>query len=371
MELPEGSPLDDVARDLQLLRVAAGAPSYAEIVQRITRQRVARGKPEAAARPARTTVYDAFRAGRRRLDVALVLDIVEALGAGPDEVRAWGDRCRAAQETGSRPAPVPAPTPGPTPGPTPAPTPPPAEPARATVSLMAHVAYSDGWTSLTWTARTRAAVVVGSVAANLLGRALVDGLHLPLYLDMVGTAVAAVVLGPWWGAAVGVSTNLTGVLVSGPASIPFVVVNVVGALVWGYGVRSFGWGRTIPRYFALNVAVGLACTTAAVPIILLVFDGATSHGTDDVTSTMLSLGANLLVAVLSVNVLVSVVDKVISGFVALVVLELLVTRRDAPSGRPASPVPPNGGARRRRPSAQVAAWRLPVPSGSVRARRRG
>lgn len=301
------SKLDDVARDLQRLREAAGAPSYAEVVNRITRQRLARGVPDASARPARTTVYDAFRVGRRRLDVTLVLDIAEALGAGPEELADWAERCRAAQRVVITDVPAPAPAMVPA-----------QEPAGDPTSV--------------WSPAVRGVVLVLCVAVNLLGRGLVDVLHVPLYLDMVGTAVAAVVLGPWWGAGVGASTNLLGALVSGPVSIPFAVVNVVGALVWGYGVRSFGMGRTIPRFFVLNLAVALACTATAVPIIVILLGGATSNGTDDITGTIVSFGASLVLSVLSSNLLTSTADKMISGFVALVALELVLADRRARAG---------------------------------------
>src|SRR5690606_987196 len=91
-------------------------------------------------------------------------------------------------------------------------------------------------------------LMAGCVAINFVGREFVDLLHLPLYLDMVGTAIAAMALGPWRGAAVGATTNLVGVIGSGWVSLPFMLVNVVGALAWGYGVRRWDLGRTLLRF---------------------------------------------------------------------------------------------------------------------------
>ncbi len=98
-------------------------------------------------------------------------------------------------------------------------------------------------------------LLVVCVVVNLLGRSLVELLHLPVHLDMVGTAIAALALGPWRGAAVGLATNLLGVAESGPVSVPFALVNVAGALVWGYGARRWGLGRSLPRFLGLNVLV--------------------------------------------------------------------------------------------------------------------
>lgn len=79
--------LDDVAARLVALRAQAGSPSYAAIAARVGQVRAARGEPDAA--PARSTVYDCFRPGRARVDVALVRDVLAALGLGAEETSAW------------------------------------------------------------------------------------------------------------------------------------------------------------------------------------------------------------------------------------------------------------------------------------------
>ncbi|WP_157894775.1 hypothetical protein [Streptantibioticus cattleyicolor] len=75
--------LDVVAECLALLRQEAGNPSYTTIARRVSAARAARGVPAEERTPGRVTVYDCFRAGRRRMDVELLSDIVRALGADP------------------------------------------------------------------------------------------------------------------------------------------------------------------------------------------------------------------------------------------------------------------------------------------------
>lgn len=82
---------DALAEDLRALRHAAGSPSFTEIAVRVGQVREARGTDPARSRPARTTAYGTFRAGRSRMDGALVADIAEALDA-PDP-QSWRDRC--------------------------------------------------------------------------------------------------------------------------------------------------------------------------------------------------------------------------------------------------------------------------------------
>ncbi|KAA1420322.1 hypothetical protein F0U44_07875 [Nocardioides humilatus] len=290
--------LDQLALDLVDLRAAAGNPSYAEIVLRIDRQRRERGVPADEARPGRTTVYDAFRAGRRRVDVDLVVEIVRALGADEGDVAAWAERCRASA------APPP---------PGPAEVAPPPGPVVARVGTPARLAT----------------LLVCSLALNLVGRILVNVLDLPLHLDMTGTAITAVVAGPWWGALVGVATNGVGAFVSGPASLPFALVNVAGALVWGYGVRRYRMADSVARFFALNLAVATACSLVAVPIIWVMFGGEVGFGQDAVTEKVLSFTHVMVVAVFVSNLLISVLDKMISGFIALAVLDQSRSRTPA------------------------------------------
>lgn len=166
------------------------------------------------------------------------------------------------------------------------------------------------------------ALVPAAVALNVVGNYINDALKLPTFLDMIGTAVVSITIGPWWGALVGALTNTVTGFVSSPISLPFAVVNVVGALVWGYGVR-WGMGRNLPMFFVLSLLVALACTLTAVPIYIFVFGGATGHFSDMMTAAFVGMGQNLIASVFSSNIIVSLADKIIASFVALAIIEAL------------------------------------------------
>ncbi|WP_235737807.1 ECF transporter S component [Nocardioides alcanivorans] len=280
-ESGEASYWDRLVERLQLLRERAGNPSYGDIAQRVSVLREGTGMSAHAARVARTTVYDSFRLGRSRLNLDLYRDTAKVLGATDDDVDSWLLECRdpvLAQE----PEPVPEPS-----------------------------------------ARQVCRVILGCLLLNIVGREVVDFLHLPIYLDMVGTAIAAIALGPWFGALVGGGTNLLGSLGSGSVSLPFALVNIVGALVWGYGVRRFGWGLTLPRFFWLNALCAVVCSLIAVPILMIAYGGSVGAGQDNITATVSEMTSYLLVAVSASNIVTSLGDKIISGFVALVVITVL------------------------------------------------
>lgn len=162
-----------------------------------------------------------------------------------------------------------------------------------------------------------------AAALNIVGSTINNALKLPTFLDMIGTAVAAIVLGPWWGALVGVITNVGGSFINGPIGIPFALANVAGALVWGYGIRSWGMGSSLPKFFALNIIVALVVSAVAAPIVIFVFGGATGHSSDAVTAAFAQAGNDLITSVFASNIIVSLADKIIAGFVALSIIAAL------------------------------------------------
>lgn len=166
------------------------------------------------------------------------------------------------------------------------------------------------------------ALVPAAVALNVVGSFINSVLRLPLFLDMIGTAVVAITIGPWWGALAGALTNTVLGFISSPISLPFAVANVAGALIWGYGVR-WGFGRSLPRFFILSLFVALGVTLTAVPIYIFIFGGATGHFADMMTAAFVGMGQRLVVAVFSSNIIVSLADKIISSFLALAILEAL------------------------------------------------
>ncbi|GAA0275036.1 tetratricopeptide repeat protein [Cryptosporangium japonicum] len=86
--------LDDLAECLRALKVWAGDPSYETITRRINGRRKTDGRPEHE-RARRGTVVDCFKAGRRRVDEELVLEIVESLHAEPGYLVHWQQALRA------------------------------------------------------------------------------------------------------------------------------------------------------------------------------------------------------------------------------------------------------------------------------------
>ena len=285
--------LDEIAADLQHLRTAAGQVPYGEIAARIAARREEHGATPAAARIGRSSVYDVFRAGRSRTNPDLVAEVVLALGGDETAAAEWRSRCLRVGATRS-----------------PAPRSPRATPENPGI----RTAFAG-------------LLLLSCLGLNLFGHNAAGHLPVPLYLDMIGTAVAAIVLGPWRGAAVGAATSLLAAISNVPGSAAFLLVQVVGALVWGYGVRTLRLGRTPLRYVLLNVLAALACTVTAVPVIVYVFGGFTDHPADLLTEGFEAVGEGVWAAVFSSNILVSLADKLLAGTIALMAFTL-ITRQE-------------------------------------------
>ncbi len=168
-----------------------------------------------------------------------------------------------------------------------------------------------------------ALVPVASVL-NVIGGTVAGALKLPIFLDMIGTAVVAMTIGPWWGALVGVITNVTSGFLTGPVSIPFAACNVVGALIWGYGTK-WGWANDKLKFFGLSVASAVGVSLMAAPIVIFVFGGATGHASEVLTAGLLAAGGDMWTAVFSSNIIVSSADKILSSFLALAIIGALPT----------------------------------------------
>jgi energy-coupling factor transport system substrate-specific component len=163
-----------------------------------------------------------------------------------------------------------------------------------------------------------------AVAINFAGGQLATLLKLPLYLDTIGTIFVAMLCGPWVGGVAGLVTNLV-LGITNPVFIPFAIVNVTVGIVTGFCARA-NWFSTWWKWIISMVLMALASLITAAPIVVLMFGGVTGSGTSLITATLMATGQNIWGAVLSTELVFTVLDRIISFFVTWLIIRVIPNR---------------------------------------------
>lgn len=115
-------------------------------------------------------------------------------------------------------------------------------------------------------------LIPAAIGINYLGKLFADLLRLPLWLDSIGTCLAAFAAGPIVGAIVGAAINIIYGLTMNPLSTAYALTNVVIAIVVAWFAHK-GYLKNIRRAVFLGIAVGILSTGVSMPLGLLLEGG--------------------------------------------------------------------------------------------------
>lgn len=169
------------------------------------------------------------------------------------------------------------------------------------------------------------ALIVFSIAINMIGGQLSSMLKLPIFLDSIGTIICALLAGPWVALFSGLLTNLLWGLLSGPIAAAFAPVAMMIGLSAGLLARAGGF-RTLPRVILSGVVITFALMIVAVPIRTYLFAGTTGSGADFFVAYFHAVGDNLLESVAITVLGANIADKIISALVAWLLVRRLPER---------------------------------------------
>lgn len=149
-----------------------------------------------------------------------------------------------------------------------------------------------------------------SIVINIIGAYLVLNLNLPVYLDSVGTILAAILMGPVVGAFVGLATHFSLGVFMGPVYFYFAVVNGAIGLITGYIFKKHN--LNLKTIVSASIVISLVASLMGNAISYSVFSGITGESVDILTKNLLEVGFNLFTAVYISGFLSNFLDKLIS-----------------------------------------------------------
>jgi len=115
-----------------------------------------------------------------------------------------------------------------------------------------------------------------AIGINYAGKLIAATLRLPLWLDAIGTVLAAILAGPWVGALSGLLTNVLYGITADPVSFFYAVVNLLIGLVAGFLAR-LGWFRRAFLAAAAGLVIAVAAALSSTPINVSLFGGQTGN----------------------------------------------------------------------------------------------
>lgn len=119
-------------------------------------------------------------------------------------------------------------------------------------------------------------LIPAAIGINYLGKLFAGVLKLPLWLDSIGTCLAAVLGGPVVGAICGAANNIIYGLTMDPISTVYALTNIgIGIVV---GILSYkGFLKNIKGTILTGIIVGLVAVIISTPLNIIFWGGTTGN----------------------------------------------------------------------------------------------
>lgn len=163
-----------------------------------------------------------------------------------------------------------------------------------------------------------------AIAINIVGGQMTSMLKIPVDLDMIGVLLVGALAGPIPAALTGVLTNLINGIMD-PSWLPYVFcsffIGISAGLLSKYNMMNKIWKLAVS-----GIIIALVATVTATPITVFFFGGATGGGASMIAAGLMATGKQILEAVLSVYIVTETIGKMISIFVAYVIIKVIPDR---------------------------------------------
>lgn len=165
-----------------------------------------------------------------------------------------------------------------------------------------------------------------SVGINYVGKLFAATLKLPLWLDSIGTILAAILAGPWIGAISGLINNIIYGITMDPISGIYGITSIAIGLVAGY-LAYKGWIENWWKTIGLGIIVALVSTIVSTPINIKFWGGQTGNiWGDALFATLMANKLPLFLASFFDELVVDLPDKIAVVLVAYIIYKALPKR---------------------------------------------
>ena len=150
------------------------------------------------------------------------------------------------------------------------------------------------------------------VAINVVGDQIVQLLKLPIFLDVIGTVLMAMLAGPWPAAVTGILTNLCMGITDNPTLIPFAITSAACGIAAGLFARKKWFSAQKWKLIIIVLVLDLVTICTASPITI--FAG------------LLASGANIIAAVVGTDFWINLIDRALAMVIAFAVVKVIPDR---------------------------------------------
>lgn len=164
-------------------------------------------------------------------------------------------------------------------------------------------------------------ILAFAAAVNVIGGSIALFFRLPVYLDTVGTMLAAALLGPVYGMVPGLISGLVSGFTSDIYALYYIPVQLITGVMAGLMFKKFHLkGLSI---IPAAVCISLPGTVVSAAITAAVFGGITSSGSTVLVQLLHGFGLNLTASVCVVQALTDYADRAVVLLLVLMILAAL------------------------------------------------
>ena len=160
-------------------------------------------------------------------------------------------------------------------------------------------------------------LIPAAVGINYLGKLFVGMLHLPLWMDSIGTCLAGCLAGPVVGALSGAINNIIYGLTMSPISMVYAFSQAGIGIVVGL-MAYYGNMKTIQRALLTGILAGLAAVCISTPLNIIFWGGTTGNVWGDaVYAVCLANNQPVWLASMVDEIIVDLPDKIVTILVVM------------------------------------------------------